>query len=80
MENKIGVLAVIVEDFDKVERVNELLHEARDYIVGRLGVPYRKRGVSVISVVIDAPSEAVNALSGKLGMLKGVTCKVLLTK
>lgn len=80
MENKIGVLAIMVEDLEKAEKVNELLHGARDYIVGRLGVPYRQRGVSVISVVIDAPQEILNALSGKLGMLKGVSSKVLLAK
>lgn len=80
MENKIGVLAIIIEDFNQVEKVNELLHSTRDYIIGRLGVPYKERGVSVISIVIDAPNEVVNALSGKLGMLKGVSSKVLITK
>lgn len=80
MENKIGIIAIIVEDYSQTDRVNALLHDARDYIVGRLGLPYKKKGVSVISVVIDAPSEIVNALSGKLGMLGGVTSKVLLTK
>lgn len=79
MENKIGVLAIIVEDFTQVEKVNELLHANRNYIIGRLGIPYREKGLSVISVVIDAPNEAINALSGKLGMLKGVSSKVLIT-
>lgn len=80
MENKIGVIAIIVNDFEQVDKVNELLHSARDYIVGRLGVPYRQKNLSVISVVVDAPAEVLNALSGKLGMLKGVSSKVLLTK
>lgn len=79
MENKIGVLAIIVEDFTQVEKVNELLHANRNYIIGRLGIPYREKGLSVISVVIDAPNEAINSLSGKLGMLKGVSSKVLIT-
>lgn len=79
MENKIGVLAIIVEDFNQVEKVNELLHENRNFIIGRLGIPYKEKGLSVISVVIDAPNEVLNALSGKLGMLKGVSSKVLIT-
>lgn len=80
MENKIAVIAIIVEDYTQVEKVNDLLHEARDYIVGRLGVPYRKKEVSVISVVIDAPQTVINAISGKIGMINGVSSKVLVTK
>ncbi len=77
MEEKIGVIAIIVEDFDKTERVNELLHENREYIVGRLGIPFKDKQTAVISVVLRASTEVINALSGKLGMIKGINSKVL---
>ncbi|MBR2614915.1 MAG: iron-only hydrogenase system regulator [Clostridia bacterium] len=78
--NKVAVIAILVENYDSVERVNALLHDFRDYIVGRLGVPYKTRNVSVISVVLDATAEIINSLSGKLGMIDGVSAKVLQTK
>ena len=80
MENKIAVVAIIVSDLTAVERVNSLLHEFGGHIIGRLGIPHRERKVNVISVVMDAPTEVINALSGKLGMIKGVSSKVLTTK
>ncbi len=80
MEEKIAVIAIIVKEEAASEKVNSILHEYRDYIVGRLGIPYRKKGVNVISVVIDASQEVINGLSGKLGMTDGVTSKVLTTK
>ena len=80
MENKIAVVAIIVSDFDAVENVNATIHEFRDYVIGRQGIPYRERGVAVISLVLDAPQEKINSLSGKLGMIKGVSSKVLTTK
>ena len=80
MESKIAVLAVIVDDYSAVDKVNSLLHEFRDYVVGRMGLPYRLKNVNVISVVLDAPIEAINSLSGKLGMIKGVSSKVLTAK
>ena len=80
MERKIAVLAVIIDDYSAVDKVNALLHEYRDYVVGRLGIPYRLKNVNVISVVLDAPIEAINGLSGKLGMLNGVSSKVLTAK
>ena len=64
MDRRIAILGIIVEYMDRVERVNELLHEYREYIVGRMGMPYRERGVSVISVVMDADTNTVSALSG----------------
>ena len=63
-----------------MERVNELLHEYREYIVGRMGMPYRERGVSVISVVMDADTNTLSALSGKLGMTPGVSAKAVYSK
>ncbi len=69
--------AIIVEDFEKTEKVNELLHENREYIVGRLGIPFKDKNTAVISVVLRASAEVINALSGKLGMIAGIKSKVL---
>ena len=80
MESKIAVIAIIVSDKSAVERINDLLHTFGDYIIGRLGIPYKEKGVNVISIVMDAPQEVINSLSGKLGMINGVSSKVLTTK
>lgn len=80
MDQRIAILGIIVEDEASVERVNELLHEYRDYIVGRMGMPYRERKISVISIVMDAENNVVSALSGKLGMLEGVSAKAVYSK
>lgn len=80
MENKIAVVAIIVSDKESVARINELLHDFGQYIIGRLGVPYKEKNVNVISVVMDAPQEKINSLTGKLGMVQGVSSKVLITK
>ena len=80
METKIAVVAIIVSDKSAVERINALLHDFGEHIIGRLGLPYKQKGVSVISVVMDAPIEIINGLSGKLGMINGVSSKVLTTK
>lgn len=80
MNTRIAVTAIIVEDRSKSGELNQLLHEYGEYIVGRMGVPYRERGVAVISVILDAPQEIISALSGKLGMLEGVTSKTVYSK
>ncbi len=80
MENKIAVVAIIVSDTDSVEKINALLHDFGKHIIGRLGIPHREKGVNVISIVVDAPQEIINSLSGKLGMINGVSSKVLTTK
>ena len=80
MDNKVSVISIIVKDEESAGRVNELLHEFRQYIVGRMGIPYRDRGVSIISVVLDAPGDITSTLSGKLGMLQGVSAKTLTDK
>ena len=80
MDRRIAILGIIVENTDSVERVNELLHEYREFIVGRMGMPYRERGISVISVVMDADTKTVSALSGKLGMTPGVSAKAVYSK
>lgn len=80
MENRISVISIIVEDTDMSGDVNKLLHDFRNYIVGRMGIPYRERGISIICVVLDAPGDVVSALSGKLGMLKGISTKTIVSK
>ena len=80
METRISVISIIIKDDEAATAVNELLHEYRQYIVGRMGIPCRDRGVSIISVVIDAPGEVTSALSGKLGMQHGVSAKTLTAK
>ncbi len=75
MQKRLAVIGIIVEDPDSVEFVNDILHEFREYIIGRMGIPYRERSMSVISVVVDGPNDVISSLSGKLGMLNGVTSK-----
>lgn len=77
MEGRVSVISIIIKDEEAAGAVNELLHEFRHYIIGRMGIPYRDRGISIISVVIDAPQDATSSLSGKLGMIEGVTAKTL---
>lgn len=80
METRIAVTAIIVEDRGSVEELNRLLHQYSEYIVGRMGVPYKPKQVSVISVILDAPQDQISALSGKLGMLPGVSSKTVYSK
>lgn len=77
---RIAVLAVMIEDRSQVGRVNELLHQYAPYIIGRMGLPYEKRQMNIISVVVDAPADKISALSGKLGRISGVTSKALYSK
>ena len=80
MEKRIAILGIIVEEAERAMAVNDLLHEYREYIIGRMGMPYREKNISVISVVLDAPNETISALSGKLGMLDGVSSKAVYSK
>lgn len=75
METRVAVVGIIVEDIEQSERVNAILHEYSQYILGRMGIPYRERGVSIISIAIDAPQDVINTLSGKLGKLPGISAK-----
>ena len=79
-ENRIAVIGIIVDDKAMAESVNTLLHQYSDYVIGRMGLPYRERNMSIISVVVDAPSDIISALSGKLGRLPGVSSQALYTK
>lgn len=77
METRVAVIGIIVENTESAEKINSILHEYSQYILGRMGVPYQKRGISVISIIIDAPQPVISALSGKLGKLEGVSTKAL---
>lgn len=80
MESRVALIGIIVEKVDSAEKLNAILHEYGSYIIGRMGVPYPKRNISVISVAVDAPSDVISALSGKLGMLPGVSTKTVFSK
>ena len=77
MDTRVAVISIIVENPDAIETLNHLLHEAGQYIIGRMGIPYREREVNIISVAIDAPQDVINALSGKIGRLDGIGAKTV---
>ena len=80
METRIALVGIMVEDAEAAERINQVLHQYSRYIIGRMGLPYREKGLSIISVGLGAPNEAISALSGKLGMIPGVSTKTLYAK
>ena len=75
MDTRVAVIAIIIENIEAVETVNQLLCENREYIIGRMGIPYQNKGISIISIAIDAPQDMISTLSGKIGRLKGVSTK-----
>ena len=79
LNSRVGVLSIIVEDGNSVEALNSILHTYGEYIIGRMGIPYREKNISVISVAIDAPQDVISSLSGKIGNLKGVSAKTVLS-
>lgn len=80
MEERIALIGIIIEDKESVEKLNGLLSQYGDYIIGRMGLPYREKGISIISVVIHAQADVISTLSGKLGMLTGVSVKTVYSK
>lgn len=80
MEKRIAVLAIIINELESSEKVNSVLHEYSDIIIGRMGIPYRERGVSVISVVVDTDTDTISAITGKLGKISGVSVKAAISK
>ena len=80
MDTRIALIGIIVENQDSVEELNHLLSLNFKYIVGRMGIPYREKNISIISVAIDAPNDIISSLSGKLGMLPGISTKTIYTK
>lgn len=75
METRVAVISIIVEDAESVAALNELLHEYGEYVIGRMGIPYRARGINIISIAIDAPQDKINTLTGRIGKLHGVSAK-----
>ncbi|MBE6070654.1 MAG: iron-only hydrogenase system regulator [Clostridium butyricum] len=80
METRIALIGIIVEDMKATEKLNLILHEYGQYIIGRMGIPYREKGISVISIVVDATNDIISSLSGKLGMIKGISVKTMYSK
>ncbi|MEI0581151.1 TM1266 family iron-only hydrogenase system putative regulator [Brachyspira pilosicoli] len=76
-KSRIAVIGIIIENTDNVLKVNEILHEYSDFIIGRMGIPYREENINIISIVLNAPNDKINSLTGKLGMLEGVSAKAL---
>jgi len=75
MKTRVAVISIIIDDIDSIESVNMTLFENREYIIGRMGIPYREKGVNLISIALDAPEDVINALAGRLGRLHGVSAK-----
>ena len=80
METRVAVISIIVTESDRVEMLNDLLHEYSVYIIGRMGIPYKEKGISIISIAIDAPMDKINSLTGALGRLDGINAKVTYAK
>lgn len=80
MDTRIALIGIIVESTEHIDELNHLLSEYARYIVGRMGIPYRERNISIISVAMDAPNDIISALSGKLGMLDGISTKTVYAK
>lgn len=79
METRVAIIGIIVEDYNSVETLNEILHEYRDFIIGRMGIPYKTKKMSVMSIAVDADTDIINAISGKVGKLKGVSAKTAIS-
>ena len=77
---RVALISIVVEAPEASERINSVLHDYSAYIIGRMGIPYKKRGIALISVAIDAPADAISALSGKLGMIRGASTKTIFSK
>lgn len=79
-QTRVAMIGIVVSEPASVERLNGLLHDYSRYIIGRMGLPYRERGMNLISIMMDGPQEQISALSGKIGMLPGVSSKVIYSK
>ena len=80
METRVAIVAIIVENGENVAALNNILHDYSEYIIGRMGLPYRQRSMNIISVMVDAPHDVISALSGKIGRLDGVNAKTVYSK
>ncbi len=75
METRVAVMSIIVENSDSVEKLNGVLHDFGDYIIGRMGIPYKAKSINIICVAIDAPQDVISSLSGKIGQISGISVK-----
>lgn len=80
METRVAVISIIVEKSESVSRLNEILHEYGEYVIGRMGIPYREKGINIISVAVDAPQDKINSLTGLIGKLDGISAKAAYSK
>ncbi len=80
MDNRIAMLSIIVEDRKNTDELNSLLHEFGDYIIGRMGIPYKEKNISLISIALDAPEDVINNLSGRIGKIENITVKAAYSK
>lgn len=80
MATRVAILSIVVENPDSVTELNRILHEYGNFIIGRMGIPYHRREISLISVVVDAPADTISAMAGKLGRLSGITSKALFAR
>lgn len=80
METRVALIGIVLKDRHSAERLNEILHEYSDFIIGRMGIPYKKENLSIISIVLDAPQDTISALAGKIGLLPGVSSKTVMPK
>lgn len=80
METRVAVISIIIESGESVQEMNDILHQYSKYIIGRMGIPYRKKGINIISIALDAPQDVINTLSGKIGKLNGVSSKAAYSK
>ncbi|MBQ6385113.1 MAG: iron-only hydrogenase system regulator [Lachnospiraceae bacterium] len=77
MDSRVALISIIVDDGNEVGELNELLHDYSEFIIGRMGIPYREKKINIISVAIDAPNDKINALTGALGRIEGINAKVV---
>ena len=77
MDTRVAVISIIIQNNESANEVNLLLHEYGEYIIGRMGLPYRKKGINIISIAIDCPLDKINSLGGKIGRIEGVTVKTV---
>lgn len=80
MQTRVALLGIVVENKESAKKLNDVLHEYGEYIIGRMGIPYQKRNISIISIVIDAPGDVISALAGRIGMIPEVNIKTVYSK
>lgn len=80
METRVSLIGIIVKNTKSIESLNKILHEYSEYVIGRMGIPYREKNVNIISVAVDAPPDVINAISGKIGRLEGISAKTIMAK